>query len=35
MGELKKDFVKVAETKDIQTTNMKAVEVSGEKILSC
>ena len=27
-----KDFVKVAETKDIQPTNMKTVEVNGEKI---
>ncbi|MFZ0510117.1 MAG: non-heme iron oxygenase ferredoxin subunit [Candidatus Nitrosopolaris sp.] len=32
MAELNKDFVKVAETKDIQPTNMKAVEVAGEKI---
>ena len=26
------DFVKVAETKDIQTSNMIAVEVDGEKV---
>jgi glycine betaine catabolism B len=33
MAELSnKDFVKVAETKDIQPTNMKTVEVAGEKI---
>ena len=27
-----KDFVKVAETKDLQPTNMKTVEVNDEKI---
>jgi nitrite reductase/ring-hydroxylating ferredoxin subunit len=33
MAELNnKDFAKVAETKDIQPTNMKTVEVTGEKI---
>ena len=33
MAELNnKDFVKVAETKDIRPTNMKTVEVTGEKI---
>lgn len=29
---MNRDFVKVAETKDIQPTNMKTVEVAGEKI---
>jgi glycine betaine catabolism B len=29
---LSEDFVKVAETKDIQPSTMKAVEVAGEKI---
>jgi nitrite reductase/ring-hydroxylating ferredoxin subunit len=29
---LSEDFVKVAETKDIQPSTMKAVEVDGEKI---
>jgi glycine betaine catabolism B len=32
MADLNKDFIKVAETKDIQPTNMKAVEAAGEKI---
>jgi glycine betaine catabolism B len=32
MTEMNRDFVKVAETKDIQPTNMKTVEVAGEKI---
>src|SRR6266581_9643918 len=32
MAEMKRDFVKVAETKDIEPTNMKTVEVAGEKI---
>ena len=32
MAEINRDFVKVAETKDIQPTNMKTVEVAGEKI---
>jgi nitrite reductase/ring-hydroxylating ferredoxin subunit len=29
---LSEDFVKVAETKDIQPSTMKAVEVAGEKM---
>jgi hypothetical protein len=29
---VKEDFVKVAETKDIQTSQMIAVEVYGEKV---
>lgn len=29
---MSEDFVKIAETKDIQATKMKAVEVAGEKI---
>ena len=29
---MSEDFVKVAETKDIQATQMKAVEVAGEDI---
>ena len=29
---MSEDFVKVAETKDIQPSTMKAVEVAGEKI---
>jgi nitrite reductase/ring-hydroxylating ferredoxin subunit len=29
---LSDDFVKVADTKDIQSSKMKAVEVAGEKI---
>ena len=29
---LSEDFVKVADTKDIQSSQMKAVEVTGEKI---
>jgi nitrite reductase/ring-hydroxylating ferredoxin subunit len=32
MAKMNRNFVKVAETKDIQPTNMKAVEVAGEKI---
>jgi glycine betaine catabolism B len=32
MTEMNRDFVKVAETKDIQPANMKAVEVAGEKV---
>ena len=32
MAEMKRDFVKVAETKDIEPTNMKTVEVAGENI---
>jgi hypothetical protein len=29
---VEEDFVKVAETKDIQTSQMRAVEVNGEKV---
>ena len=29
---VEEDFVKVAETKDIQTSQMIAVEVNGEKV---
>jgi nitrite reductase/ring-hydroxylating ferredoxin subunit len=29
---LSKDFVKVAETKEIQQSNMKAVDLAGEKV---
>jgi len=32
MAKINGDFVKVAETKDIQSTKMKAVEVAGENI---
>jgi len=32
MAKTNGDFVKVAETKDIQSRKMKAVEVAGEKI---
>jgi nitrite reductase/ring-hydroxylating ferredoxin subunit len=32
MAKTNGDFVKVAETKDIQSKKMKAVEVAGEKI---
>lgn len=32
MVETNRDFVKVAEIGDIQPTNMKVVEVAGEKI---
>ena len=32
MTKINGDFVKVAETKDIQSTKMKAVEVAGENI---
>jgi glycine betaine catabolism B len=32
MAKINGDFVKVAETKDIQPTKMKAVEIAGENI---
>jgi len=32
MAKINGDFIKVAETKDIQSTKMKAVEVAGENI---
>ncbi|MGC2573304.1 MAG: non-heme iron oxygenase ferredoxin subunit [Candidatus Nitrosopolaris sp.] len=32
MAKINEDFVKVAETKDIQSTKMKAIEVAGENI---
>ena len=32
MTKINGDFVKVAETKDIQSTKMKAVEIAGENI---
>lgn len=32
MAKINGDFVKVAETKDIQSTKMKTVEVAGENI---
>ncbi|MGB8934095.1 MAG: non-heme iron oxygenase ferredoxin subunit [Candidatus Nitrosopolaris sp.] len=32
MAKINGDFVKVAETKDIQSTKMKAVEAAGENI---
>jgi nitrite reductase/ring-hydroxylating ferredoxin subunit len=32
MAKTNGDFVKIAETKDIQSKKMKAVEVAGEKI---
>ena len=32
MAKINGDFVKVAETKDIQSTKMKAVKVAGENI---
>jgi hypothetical protein len=31
-GVVEEDFVKVAETKDIQTSQMRAVEFGGEKV---
>jgi nitrite reductase/ring-hydroxylating ferredoxin subunit len=32
MAKINRDFIKVAETKDIRSTKMKAVEVAGENI---
>ena len=32
MAKINEDFVKVAETKDIQSTKMKAIEVADENI---
>ncbi|MFY9870514.1 MAG: non-heme iron oxygenase ferredoxin subunit [Candidatus Nitrosopolaris sp.] len=32
MAKINGDFIKVAETRDIQSTKMKAVKVAGEKI---